>query len=93
MERTQYSKRKKSTRTDFLKLDFTAWAAILLMSLAGGIAAYLYHFKNGDSKPDRIVEVTDDDSVIYYTADIDKIIARCKSMVSEQNSFVIFGCF
>jgi len=90
MERVKYSKRKKSTRTGFLKLDFTAWAAILLMSLAGGVAAYLYHFKNGDPKPDPVAESTDASSVIYYTADIDKIIARCKTMVSEQNSFVIF---
>ena len=93
MERTEYSRRKKVTKIGFLKLDTTAWAAILVMALAGGIAAYLYHFQDEEQKNPRSQSSEaggDAESVIYYTADIDEIIGRCKTMVSEQNSFVIF---
>ena len=93
MERISHSRRKKVTRTDFLKLDITAWAAILVMSLAGAMAAYFYHFKNGDPKSSKLesgVEVANEESIIYYTADIETVIGRCKTMVSEQNSFVVF---
>ena len=93
MERTEYSRRKRVTKIGFLKLDTTAWAAILVMALAGGIAAYLYHFQDEEQKKPRSQSSEaggDAESVIYYTADIDEIIGRCKTMVSEQNSFVIF---
>ena len=53
MERTEYSRRKKVTKIGFLKLDTTAWAAILVMALAGGIAAYLYHFQDEEQKNPR----------------------------------------
>lgn len=93
MEKASYSRRKKVRRTGFLKLDITAWAAMLVMSLAGAIAVYLYHFKNQehqDVKLESGSEMVNGDSVIHFTADIETVIGRCKSMVSNQNSFVVF---
>ena len=90
MERIQYAKKKKARRRGFLKLDITAWIAILLMSVAGSVAAYLYHYKGGEQKAskDQSAEMTGTE--IRYTADLEGIIAQCMTMVSVENSFVVF---
>lgn len=92
MEKTQYAKRKNTKKYFLLNLDITAWLAILVMSLVGSVAAYLYHFNNGEKYNigDQSVEVKDTETKIHYTADIDGIVARCKTMVSAENSFVVF---
>ena len=95
MKHNNHSNQNQSIKKGFIKLNITVWFALLIMSVAGVVATYLYHFRNPDeTKPKETTttsELTETPTEkIKYTPDLDEIIEQSKQMVSKENSFVIF---
>ena len=94
MKHKNYTHQPHSVKSGFIKLNLTVWLALLVISVAGVVATYLYHFRNPDqTKPREESTHTPKDTPIdksNYTPDITNIIEQSKKMVSTENSFVIF---
>ena len=95
MRNTHQSSQRHHQKKGFLKLDFAAWLSISVMSIAGAVAVYLYHFKNPFTEALTSSDTTEETSTnpvinVTYSGNIDAIANQCKSMVSSESSFVIF---
>ena len=94
MKHTHHN-RSHSIRRGAIRINPTVWVALLLMSVAGVVATYLYHFRNPDPSASIGATLSDQPTdtpkeKANYTPDITNIIEQCKKMASIENSFVIF---
>ena len=95
MKKNDFDINQKSLSKGFFKLDITVWLAILIMSLGGGLATYLYHFKNPSQRSLEGKEMSSQQGSAplaqgIYSGNIASITEQCKKMVSQENSLVIF---
>lgn len=87
--------KNRSIQKGFLNLNPSLWLTILIMSSAGLVATYLYHFKNSSrtqvtAPHTRSVDTDASIEKSSFTPDIHNISQQCSKMVSKENSFVIF---